>query len=393
MSEKTDRIKKKIDKIKEEREDLKEKYNYLVEEMKKNLDANSQEISSLKSGLKKSVDAQDRLEEEFRDMSSDLDSANKSISKVENRQTALKEKLSDDLKLAEKTISSSLSGKVKSLGDQLRSEVRDKLKTESRALRETRKDVKDVLDRDKEHRESFSEMGEELENLKNMISDLSGMHNLTKAELKERVNLLEKEINSEISKVKSLEESLKKDVEDFEKFSIEQKAKSEKFESKISDKVDVFGMEKENLKRDFSSLSNDFKNLGNKLDSLKDKDAEMDQRIQNISIDLENFKKLVEETLDKLKEDHAVFKENVVAKLNEANDKIFNRLSQNEMRTSSEISRQAEEIKMFRSHVTNFINDLVDNYEKRFENMKAEIDRSLHLLDERSKEQRAMIFE
>ena len=97
--------------------------------------------------------------------------------------------------------------------------------------------------------------------------------------------------------------------------------------------------------------------------------------------------------MTKSKEDKTVFKENLVGKLNEASEKILNRLSQNEIKTSSEIAKQSEEIKLFRAHVTHFINDLVSNYEKRFEMMKSEIDQALRILEERSKEQRAMIFE
>jgi hypothetical protein len=115
--------------------------------------------------------------------------------------------------------------------------------------------------------------------------------------------------------------------------------------------------------------------------------------LQNTELDLENFKKVTEDILTKVKEEQVVFKENVVAKLNEASDKILNRLSQNEIKTSSELAKQSEEIKLFRAHVTQFVNDLVSNYEKRFVMMKSEIDQALKLMEEKAKEQRAMIFE
>ncbi|UCC91447.1 MAG: hypothetical protein JSV39_04010, partial [Candidatus Aenigmatarchaeota archaeon] len=220
-----------------------------------------------------------------------------------------------------------------------------------------------------------------------------GMQDVLKEEVSEKVNLFEREINSELSKVREIEDRLGKDVEDFEKFSGEQKARMEKFESNVSNKIDMFAVEKENIKRDFTSISNDFKNIGSRLDSLKEKDSDLNQRLQNVELGLENFKNTTEEILSKTKEEQMVFKENLVAKLNEANEKVLNRLSQNEIRTSSELSKQSEDIKLFRAHVTQFVNELVSNYDKRFEVMKNEIEQALRILEDRSKEQRAMIFE
>ncbi len=225
------------------------------------------------------------------------------------------------------------------------------------------------------------------------VSDVRSLMNSIKDELNEKVNVLDKEITSELSKFKGLEERLGKDVEDFEKFASKQKSRIDEFESKVSDKIDMFAIEKENLRRDFTSISSDFKNIGSHLDSLKEKDSNLSQHLQNLSLEMENFKKATEEILEKLKGEQKIFQENVVAKLNEASNKILNRLSQSEAKTSSELVKKSEDIKLFRAHTTQFINDLVVNYEKRFEMMKSEIDEILKLVEERVRAQRAMIFE
>jgi len=112
---------------------------------------------------------------------------------------------------------------------------------------------------------------------------------------------------------------------------------------------------------------------------------------------LENLKKMNEEMFTGMMSEQKNFREDVVAKLNEANEKIVNRLSQHETKVSSDLSRQSEDIKVFRAHVTQFINDFVTNYEKRFEKMKNNIDQALAFMEQRAKEQakqpRAMIFE
>ena len=95
-------------------------------------------------------------------------------------------------------------------------------------------------------------------------------------------------IERETAGLKNLKQSfdeLSKDVEDFEKFASEQKARMEKFESGVSNKIDMFSVEKENLRRDFSSISNDFKNIGSRLDSLREKDSDLNQRLQNTSLE------------------------------------------------------------------------------------------------------------
>lgn len=483
MNEKMERVKKRIDEIKKDREELREKYDYLVEQMKKTVDKHSQEIEFLKNELgglgnkevkeesdisdirsvinslqksitslegkhaalkeklkgevelakeslnsdisermkiiqsnlvddikneidknleglqslekemKKTQERHDKHEERISGLRSSINSLSKPLANIESRYSILKEKVTEDMKSISKDINSHLIEKVKVINANIKTQLKDSKDKNFKDIKSLKEDVEKLIEKGEGYGYVFSDLENNVISIKKSLSELEGRQNVLKEELNEKVNLLDKEINSELAKVRGFEERLNKDIEDFEKFANNQKAVRDKFESGISDKIDIFAMEKENLKRDFTSISNDFKNMGNRLDSLKEKDSDISQRLQNTELDLENFKKVTEDILTKVKEEQIVFKGNLVAKLNESSDKILNRLSQNEIKNSSELAKQSEEIKLFRAHVTQFINDLVSNYEKRFVMMKSEIDQALKLMEERAKEQRAMIFE
>ncbi|MEE9323496.1 MAG: hypothetical protein V3U72_03030 [Candidatus Aenigmarchaeota archaeon] len=483
MNGKMEMVKKSIDDIKKEREELREKYDYLVEQMKRAVDKHSQDIDFLKNemkgiadkegkdeggisnlrsvinslekkiatvGSKQSVlkeklneevelmggkldseisekvkmvrselvddlkreieksleglqtlekdaekihDKDDKFEEKLSNIRSVINSLSKSLSNLENKHSLLKEKFKERVELVGESLDSEISERMKIIQDKLVDDLKVDVQKNLEGLGSLGKDVKKLQDRDEKYEEKISNLRSISNSTEKSLSELSGMQNVLKEELHEKINSLEKEMCSELAKLKGLEERLGKDVEDFEKFAGEQKSGTEKFKSKISGKMDMFAMEKENLKRDFSSLSNDFKNIGGRLDSLKEKDSDLNQRLQNSELKLENFKRMTEEILGKIELEQNLFKENLVAKLNEASDKILNRLSQNELKTSSEFNKQSEDIKLFRAHVTKFINDLVTNYEKRFNMIRSEIDQALRLVEEKGKEQRAMIFE
>lgn len=389
MNGKMERVKKRIDEIKKEREELKEKYDYLVEQMKKTIDKHSQDIEFLKNEVKRTADREEKDEGGISNIRSVINSLEKKIATVGGKQAVMREKLKEEVDLMGGKLDSEISEKIKIIQNKLVDDLKIEIDKSLEGLQIVEKDVRKMENKHDKLEEKISN----LNLLGKSISKLEGGHDALKIELNERVNLLEREISSELAKAKMLGERLSKDIENFEKFASEEKSEIDKFESKVLNKIDIFAMEKENLKRGFTSISNDFKNLGTRLDALNEKDSDLNQRLQNLELDAENFKKVTEEILGKLKEDHAIFKENFVAKLNETNEKILNRVSQNELGTSSDLAKQAEEIKLFRAHVTQFINDLVSNYEKRFEMMKSEIDQALRILEERSKEQRAMIFE
>ncbi len=446
MNDKMEMVKRKIEEIKKERNELREKYEYLVEQIKKTMDTHSQDIALLKKELGGIGKREERNSEK-------TDSLRKSLDRIESSQTLLKEKFEEEVELMKRNVESDVSEMMKAvrseLVDSLKREIEksfeglEELKNDVKNLQgvcslleekfgivkgETVKDIKKLSEkagknsekiaglrslfnslnkqlsgmenellllkkRGTEHEKTISRLSDMADSLKKTISEIEGRQKAIQDELNSKIEMFEKEMGSELSKIRGFEERMGKDIEDFEKFAGEQKARMEKFESGVSSKIDMFSIEKENLKKEFSSLLGDFKNLSGTLDSLKERDSEFERNLQGLKLELENFRKVTEEVTAKLKEDQTIFKENVVAKLNEASEKLINRISQHEMKTSSELLKQSEEIKMFRAHVTQFINDLVSNYEKRFDMIKNEIDRALKLMEERAKEQTAMIFE
>lgn len=169
------------------------------------------------------------------------------------------------------------------------------------------------------------------------------------------------------------------------------------FEASVAGKIDMFAVKKENLKHDFEALMNDFKNVAGRIESLREKNSYFDNRLKGSEVGIENLKKWSDEKITKLVDDQKAFNEGVVAKLNDASNKIISRLSHNEEKTATELVKEADEIKVFRAHTTQFINDFVTNYEKRFEKMKNDMDQAIAMLEQNTKEQakqpRAMIFE
>ncbi|MCK5023896.1 MAG: hypothetical protein KAS04_06990 [Candidatus Aenigmarchaeota archaeon] len=382
------------DKIKEEMGLLKNELNSditngmktvqsrLVNDIKSEIDRSVQGVIDLDKNFNKLSERQDSFSDKLSHLGMSINSLAKSLGKSEGKYAVLKEKLSEEMKIISNDINSRVSGRVDAMESSLRKEVSESLKS-----------MKDVLKKNSEYQKSISELKEKMGNVDNVIYKMKAENSVLRKDFENRSKLIEKDILSELSKVKSFESVLSKDIENFQKFSNEHKNRMGKFESKVSNRIDMFGMENENMKRDFSELSTDFKNIENRLSGLKEKDLDLSQHIQRNELDLENSKKTVDEIISKMEEGNTIFKENLVAKLNETNEKITTRISKNEIKTSSEMAKQSEEIKLFRAHVTQFINDLVANYEKRFEMMKSEIDQSLRLIEERGREQRAMIFE
>lgn len=365
----------------------------LVTDIKKEIDKSLQGVQEAGKNILEIGEWRKAFEEKFSNLRSSVDSMNKSLAKAEGRYALLKEKMEEDMKSMGRGISTSVSERLDSMDSSLRAQVREALKKDSEKMISIAQEVKSLSKKNLEYDKEISGMREEMNDMSKAFSEISGSTSAMKQDVSNKVDLLEKEMMAEISKVKGLEETLDKDIENFHKFSENQRSKMDKFESRISDKIDAFAMDKENLKKEFAGVLNDFKNINHRLDTLRDRGSELGQQLQKLQLDAGNSRKMSEEAMSKLSEDNSMFKENVISRLNETSEKIINRLSQGEIRTSSDIAKHSEEIKMFRAHVTNFINELVANYEKRFEMMKSQLDQSLRLMEEKSREQKAMIFE
>jgi chromosome segregation ATPase len=343
--------------------------------------------------LKGRAGREGRDEKEISELKKMIDSVKKSADKIESKQFLMREKLGEEVKLAGKKLDTEISERMKTIRIELVDDLKKEIDKSLDELKSLEKEVKKIHDREDRHTESISGLRSSLNSLGKSISQISGKQDLLKDKLAEEMKLLEKNTSSQLSKVTALENKLGEEIKDFESFAGDQKSRTEKLESKILGKIEKFSSEMSNLRNEFSSLLNDFKNINNRIDSLKDRDDDMGQRLQTLELDLDNFKKTTDDIVNGLEEKERTFQEDVIARLNEANEKIITRLSQNELKTTSELAKESEEIKTFRAHVTQFINDLVDNYEKRFNVMKSDIDQALRIMEERSKEQRALIFE
>jgi len=397
MNEKIDRIKERINEIKKEKEELRQQHDYIIEQVKKAGDKNSQEIGLLKSELKITQEKLERKDDTLTNIRSFMGSLEKAIASVESKQIALKNKSEEDIKLIGREINAQLTERSKAISATLSSQLKDTMDKNLKDTQVLKESIRKTIERNEEYAKNIAKLCNDVNLLNKSISELSGRQDALKSGINERMNLVEKELMSEVAKAKALEARLTKDVKDFEKFADEQKAKIEEFEMSVAGKLDMFSVKKENLKRDFGSLMNEFKNVAGRLDSMNEKDSYFDHRLKNVELGLENVKKISEENFVKFAEENKVFKENLVAKLNEASDKIIARLSLGEAKTSSDLAKKSEEIKVFRAHMTQFINDFVNNYEQRFEKMKTDIDQSIGMFEEREKERskqpRAMIFE
>jgi chromosome segregation ATPase len=397
MNEKLDKIKERINAIKREKEELREKYEYTVEQLKKANDKNVKDIEYIKNELLGISGKSETKDEKLSSIRSFMISLQKSIANLESRQAAMRVKLDEDVKLTGRELNSQLTERAKAINATLMAQMKDSIDKSLKDAQSIKDSAKKVMERNEEHEKEFARLTNSINSINKSLYELAGRNEALKNTINEKIGNIEKEMNNELLKVRELEARLNKDVKDFEKFSSDQKTRMKEFETSVAGKIDMFAVKKENLKRDFEALMNDFKNVAGRIESLREKNSYFDNRLKNTEVGLENLKKWSDERVTKLMDDQKVFNESVVAKLNDASDKIVVRLSQSEEKTTTELVKEADEIKIFRAHMTQFINDFVTNYEKRFEKMKANMDQAIAMLEHDTKEQakqpRAMIFE
>jgi chromosome segregation ATPase len=397
MSEKLDKIKDRINEIKREKDELKERYDYVSLQVKKETDKNSKDIDFLKNELAAIAGRTQGREEKLSDVRSFMISLQKSLAELESRQAAIRIKLDEDVKLAGRELNSQLNERMKAISTNIAGQTKEMLDKDLKDARTIKDNAGKLIEKNSNYEKQLSGLSSSVNAINKSLYELSGRYDALKNAMNEKIGDMEKQMNKELLKVKELESRLDKDVKDFEKFAGDQKSRTKEFEATVAGKIDMFSVKKENLKRDFEALSNDFKNVAGRIESLKEKDSFFDNRVKNAEMGLENVKKITEEKLARLGDEQKTFNDSVVSRLNEASDKIIARLSRNEEKTTAEIFKEDEEIKLFRAHMTQFINDFVNNYEKRFEKMKSDIDQTLVVIEQRTREQakqsRAMIVE
>jgi chromosome segregation ATPase len=397
MNEKLDKIKDRINEIKREKEELRERYDYLVGQLKKETDKNAKDIEFLKNELAAFTGKSESKEDKLTSIRSFMISLEKAIASLESRQAAMRERLEEDVKLAGREINSQLSERAKSINATLAVQTKDMIDKSLKDAQLIKENARKIMEKNAEYDKEIAGLSAAVNSVNKSIFELAGKNEAIKSQMNEKIGIVEKEMDKELLKVRELEARLNKDVKDFEKFAGEQKTRMKEFEASVAGKLDMFAVKKENIKRDFEVLASNFKAVSGRIESIKDKDSSFDNRLKNLELGMENLRKAAEEKISKASDGQKVFNEGVVERLNEASDKIIARLSHNEDKTMSDIVKQADEIKVFRAHMTQFINDFVNNYEKRFEKMKNDIDQALVVIERRTSEQarqpRAMIVE
>jgi len=397
MNEKLDKIKERINEIKREKEELHEKHEYLVEQLKKTTDKNTSDIEFLKNELASMTGKSETKDEKLSSIRSFMISLEKSIASLESRQAAMRMKLEEDVKLETRELNSQLTERAKAISATLMAQSKDMIDKNQKDSKLVMENARKVMERNSEYDKRIASLANNINSLNKSLYELAGKNEALKNVINEKIGSIEKEMNGELIKVRDLENRLNKDVKDFEKFSSNQKTRMKEFETSVAGKLDMFAVKKENIKRDFDNLSVDLKNFAGRIDSLKEKNSYFDNRLKNAEVGIDNLKKWTDERITKMTDDQKAFNESVVAKLNDASDKIIARLSHTEDKFTSELIKQSDEIKVFRAHTTQFINDFVTNYEKRFDKMKSDIDTALAAIEQNAREQanqpRAMIFE
>jgi predicted nucleic acid-binding Zn-ribbon protein len=131
----------------------------------------------------------------------------------------------------------------------------------------------------------------------------------------------------------------------------------------------------------------------------------LDTRVKNIENNVNNFKTEITEInkrfdslgkeIDSLKsrqpEDQRYFEMMFSAKLKEANENIIRHLKETQDRVNTALFEHNEDMKHFKNHITNFINESMVNYERRFELLQRNIEEKLKKI--RSSGERALIVE
>jgi len=251
MSEKLEKIKDRINEIKKEKEELRQRHDYIVEQLKKANDKHSQDIEFLKNEIRATAEKQERKDDTLTNIRSFMSSLEKSVASVESKQTTLKNKSEEDLKLIGRELNYQLTERAKAINATLASQLKDTMAKNLKDTQLLKDGIKKVLEKNEEYCKNISKLENDINAINKSLSELSGRHDALKNGINEKMGSMEKALMAEVANAKALEARLGKDVKDFEKFAGEQKAKMEEFETSVSGKIDMFAVKKENLKRDF----------------------------------------------------------------------------------------------------------------------------------------------
>jgi len=413
--EKFDRLGKRIKDLKEEKEEWKNKYKYLLEELRKMAERNANKITELKTltkGLVKKGEKDDLL---FSELNDSVKLLNKSLTDLKGKQSLFKERVQNRVNSMEKKVD---------LGERKYEEI-----------------DKDVEERIGEFQKNFNEQERSMDDLEKKLVIEMGQIRMEKGNLFKEFNKIVsdfKDLEGSLDKLRDRDSDLDHRIQNMENESKKFFEKLESFRSDFTDMLDKLKKEFERRERDkkkeFEGMMKEFlivksqadeklKILSAHAESLdklkkemevdisKDASKEISQGLHNIQEkikdsvqDLEQAKLEFMKTTDDLRKEvnekitsmdgkHRYFEEAVITKLKEANDNILNHLRDNEERLNKTLVENIEDIKNFKDHIRGFVNDLVDNYERRFEVMKDGLDEVSRNVQAYKKGVSALVFE
>ena len=413
--DKFERLGKRIKELKEEKEEWKRKYNYLLEELRKLVEGNSNNIAELRTltrNLVKKGEKDDRLLYDLRESVKNL---NKSVTDLKNKHLVFKEKVSSKIDAVEKKIESSREN-----FEDTKEDVEKRIDEFERLLDEHKEDMGEL---EKRVAIEMSNMRMQRENLFEGFSKLtSDFKDLEKeaekvkesnSNLGQRVADVERESRETKEKLETIREEFQRMVDDvrneMKKGEKERKKELQQMmkdflttKSQIDEKLKILSSGMENFERLRGNMKAEIrgwisKEIAEGLNKIEESIKTSMDDLEHAKLELvkiaDDLRKEVEERISSLDGKHRYFEEAVITKLKEANDNILEHLRENEERMNKALVENVEDIKKFKEEITNFVNDLVDNFEKRFELLKEGLDEVSKKVDEYKKGVSALIFE
>jgi len=410
-----EKLGKRIKELREEKEEWKSKYKYLLEELRKLVESNSNKITELKV-LTKNLSKKDEKDDQiFSDLKESVKGLNKSLTGLKNKQSLFKERVFSRVDAVEKRVDSE-DRKFEGIEE----DVEERIGEFERNFGERKKSIDDL------EKKLVIEMGQirmERENLfkdfNKIVSDLKGLEgSLEKlrdkdSDLDRRVQSMEGESRNFYEKLESFKGDFLKMLDKLRKdFERKEKGKKKEFEgmmkeflivkSQADEKLNILSSRAESMDKLKNNMEIEIregvsKEIAEGLQTIEEKIKTSVQDLEQAKLEFmkttDELRKEVDEKIGSLDGKHRYFEEAVITKLKEANDNILDHLRENEERLNKALVENIGDIKNFKEHIRDFVNELVDNYERRFEVLKDGLDEVSRNVQTYKKGVSALVFE
>ncbi|NIO22569.1 MAG: hypothetical protein GTN38_00895 [Candidatus Aenigmarchaeota archaeon] len=413
--DKFEKLGERIKDIKEEKEEWKSKYRYLLEELRKLVERNSNKITELKTLTRELSKRGEKDDEIFSELRDSVKVLNKSLTDLKNKQSLFREKLLNRVDSVEKRMDS---GERKF--EEIEEDVEGRIEEFQRNFEEQKKSVDDlekklVIEMGQIRMEKgslFKEFNRIISDFKDLEGSLEKLRDKD-SDLDHRIQNTENESKKFFEKIESFRVNFTDMLDKLKKeFERKERDKKKEFDGMVKEFLIVKSQADEKLKilssqaESMDKLKNDMeveirggvsKEINKGLQAIEEKIKTSVEDIEQTKLEFmkttDGLKKEVNEKVNSLEGKHRYFEEAVITKLKEANDNILNHLRGNEERLNKALVENIEDIKNFKEHIRGFVNDLVDNYERRFEVLKDGLDEVSRNVQTYKKGVSALVFE